>query len=57
MADKKNKKTYKQKQNAICVTLYDASGEVLSPIAQQEAEDCLLQVAIEHKLLLNIATT
>lgn len=53
---KKQRLTFRPKKNAVHVTLYDPSGETLSPEAQQEAEDCLLEVAVNHKLLLNIAT-
>ena len=51
------RKPYKQKHNAIHITLYDPAGEVLSPVAKEEAENCCLEVAINHKLILNIAET
>ena len=49
--------TYQQKQNAVCIVLYDQTGETLSPVAQQEAENAILAVAMKHNLLLSIATT
>jgi hypothetical protein len=59
MAAKKKEKsqTYQQKKNAVCIVLYDQTGEVLSPVAQREAEDAMLEVAMNHNLLLSIATT
>lgn len=49
--------TYQQKKNAVCIVLYDQTGETLSPAAQWEAEDAILKVAMKHNLLLSIATT
>ncbi len=49
--------TYQQKQNAVCIVLYDQTGETLSPVAQQEAENAILAVAMKNNLLLSIATT
>jgi hypothetical protein len=49
--------TYQQKKNAVCIVLYDQTGETLSPAAQREAEDAILEVAMNHNLLLSIATT
>jgi hypothetical protein len=49
--------TYQQKKNAVCIVLYDQTGELLSPDAQQEAEDAMLEVAMNHNLLISIATT
>jgi hypothetical protein len=49
--------TYHQKKNAVCIVLYDQTGEILSPLAQREAEDAMLEVAMNHNLLLSIATT
>lgn len=55
---KKDKgQTYQQKKNAVCIVLYDQTGEILSPAAQHEAEDAMLEVAMNHNLLLSIATT
>lgn len=55
---KKSKgQTYQQKKNAVCIVLYDQTGETLSPAAQQEAEDAMLAVAMKHNILLSIATT
>lgn len=55
---KKSKgQTYQQKKNAVCVVLYDQTGETLSPVAQQEAEDAILAVAMKHNLLISISTT
>lgn len=48
--------TYQQKKNAVCIVLYDRTGETLSPVAQKEAEDAMLGVAMNHNLLLSIAT-
>jgi hypothetical protein len=58
MAAKKKEKsqTYQQKKNAVCIVLYDQTGETLSPDAQQEAEGAMLEVAMNHNLLLSIAT-
>lgn len=47
---------YQQKQNAVCIVLYEQTGETISPAAQREAEDAILDVAINHKLLLSIST-
>ena len=49
--------TYQQKKNAVCIVLYDQTGETLSPVAQREAEDAMLEVAMNNNLLLSIATT
>jgi hypothetical protein len=59
MAAKKreNGQTYQQKKNAVCIVLYDQTGETLSPAAQQEAEDAMLEVAMNHNILLSISTT
>lgn len=61
MADKTRKKSrkpvYRHKTNAVHITLYDLSGETLSPVARAEAEEALTQVAFEHNLVINIATT
>lgn len=55
---KKSKaQTYQHKKNAVCITLYDQTGETLSPVAQREAEDAMLEVAMNHNILLSIATT
>ena len=58
-ASKKKKQDtgYQQKQNAVCIVLYDQTGETLSPDAQREAEDAILGVAMSHNLLISIATT
>lgn len=59
MAAKKKEKaqTYQQKENAVCIVLYDQTGETLSPDAKQEAEDAIMGIAMKHNLLLSIATT
>jgi hypothetical protein len=50
--------TYQQKQNAVCITLYDTTGETLSPLAREEFEEDALRVAQQHpNVLLSIATT
>lgn len=48
---------YQHKKNAVCIVLYDQTGETLSPVAQQEAEDAMLAVAMKHNILLSISTT
>ncbi len=53
----KKSQTYQQKKNAVCIVLYDYCGETISPAAQHEAEDAMLEVAMNHNLLLSIATT
>jgi hypothetical protein len=53
----KKAKGYQQKRNAVCVVLYDQTGETLSPDAQAEAEDAILAVAMKHNLLISITTT
>jgi hypothetical protein len=59
MAAKKEKAmTYQQKKNAVCITLYDITGETLSPVAQEEFEEYALRVSIDHpNVLLSVATT
>lgn len=55
---KKQEQTYQQKQNAVCIVLYDTTGETLSPVAQEEFEKAALHVAAQHpNVLLSIATT
>jgi len=49
--------TYQQKKNAVCIVLYDQTGETIDPDAQRQAEDAMLEVAMNHNLLLSIATT
>lgn len=56
-AKKKQEQTYQQKKNAVCIVLYDRTGEILSPDARQEWEDATLEVAMRHNLLISIATT
>ncbi len=56
-AKKKQEPTYQQKQNAVCIVLYDQTGETISPDAQREWEDATLEVAMNHNLLISIATT
>jgi hypothetical protein len=53
----KKGQTYQQKKNAVCIVLYDQTGETLSPVAQREAEDAMLEVAMNHNILLSISTT
>jgi hypothetical protein len=54
---KKVKQGYQQKQNAVCIVLYDQTGETLDPVAKQEAEEAVTQVAFNHNLLVSITTT
>lgn len=54
---KAKEQTYQQKQNAVCIVLYDQTGETISPDAQREWEDATLEVAMNHNLLISIATT
>lgn len=54
---KKSEQTYQQKKNAVCIVLYDQTGETISPDAQREWEDATLEVAMNHNLLIGIATT
>ena len=54
---RQSKQTYQQKENAVCIVLYDQTGETLSPDAKYEAEDAMLKVAMNHNLLLSIATS
>jgi hypothetical protein len=49
--------TYQQKESAVCIVLYDQTGETLSPDAKHEAEDAMLEVAMNHNLLLSISTS
>lgn len=61
IADKSSKskkvKGYQQRRNAVCVVLYDQTGETLSPDAQAEAEGAILAVAMKHNLLISITMT
>ena len=54
---KAKEQTYQQKQNAVCIVLYDQTGETISPDAQREWEDATLEVAMNHNLFISIATT
>jgi hypothetical protein len=53
----KKAQTYQQKKNAVCIVLYDQTGETISSDAQREWEDATLEVAMNHNLLISIATT
>lgn len=53
----RNQQVYRQKKNAVHVTLYDLHGEAIPPGVRREAEDALLQLALENQLVINIATT
>lgn len=53
---KAKEQTYQQKQNAVCIVLFDQTGETISPDAQREWEDATLEVAMNHNLLISIAT-
>lgn len=61
LADKQTKtskvKGYQHKNNAVCIVLYNQSGGPLSDLAQKEAEDAMLEVAMNHNLLLSITMT
>ena len=54
---KAKEQTDQQKQNAVCIVLFDQTGETISPDAQREWEDATLEVAMNHNLLISIATT
>jgi hypothetical protein len=58
-AKKKRKKDtgYQQKRNAVCIVLYDQTGETISPVAKQEAEEAITQVAFNHNCLVSITET
>jgi hypothetical protein len=56
-AKKSKEQTYQHKQNAVNITLYDLHGEALSESAKHEMENAALEVAMNHNLLLSIATT
>lgn len=60
MADKAKKRskfeqTYQHKAG-ICITLYDATGGPINPVAQEEFEEAALHIAQQHpNHLLSIA--
>ncbi len=55
---KKDEQTYQQKKNAVCIVLYDTTGETLSPVAREEFEEAALHVASNHpNVLLSISDT
>lgn len=55
---KKDEQTYQQKQNAVCITLYDTTGEIISPVAKEEFEEAALHIAGQHpNILISIAVT
>jgi hypothetical protein len=58
-AKKKRKKEsgYQQKHNAVCIVLFDQTGETLDPVAKQEAEEAITQVAFNHNCLVSITET
>jgi len=60
-AKKKRKKDsssgYQQKRNAVCIVLYDQTGETLDPVAKKEAEEAITQVAFNHNCLVSITET
>jgi hypothetical protein len=57
-AKKKDEQTYQQKKNAVCIVLYDTTGETLSPDARLEFEEAAFNVASQHpNVLLSISDT
>lgn len=54
----KKEQTYQQKKNAVCVVLYDITGETLDPEARLEFEGFAQEVAQRHpNVLLSVVTT
>lgn len=54
---RRNQQTYRHKTNAVHVTVYDPHGETIPASIRHEAEQAVLDIALAHKLLINIATT
>ena len=54
---KKNTKTYKHKDNAVCFTIYSLKGETIPTKAKEEIEELTSMLAIKHGLVVNVATT
>jgi phosphoribosylformylglycinamidine (FGAM) synthase PurS component len=49
--------TYKYHINAICISVYDPQGQTIPSKVRKELEDSVLQVALDNKLLIGVATT
>ena len=54
---RKREPAYQQKRNAVCIVLFDQTGETLDPVAKQEAEEAITQVAFNHNCLVSITET
>lgn len=54
---RKPQQTYRHKPNAVCVTYYNQHGEVIPTDVRKALEQGMLDIASEHNLLINIATT
>lgn len=48
---------YKHRTNAVHITVHSPTGETVPAAVRKEIEDSVWKVALEHKLLINIALT
>ena len=49
--------TYQHKKNAVCVTVFNPTGETIPAEVRKEIEESVWKVAASNKLLINIALT
>jgi hypothetical protein len=54
---RRSQQTYRHKTNAVHVTIYDPHGETVPASVRHQAEQAVLDIALAHNLLINIATT
>lgn len=47
--------TYQHKKNAVCVTVFNPTGDTIPADVRKEIEESVWKVAAENKLLINIA--
>jgi hypothetical protein len=51
----RKRQVYVYHKNAVCVSVYDPSGGTIPQEARREVEDSILETALKHRLLINIA--
>ena len=52
---KPDRHTYKDYDNALCLTMHTLDGSELTPEAQREAENAILAIAVKYGYVINIA--
>lgn len=57
MGERKNKKTYVPRTNAVCVTIYNPHGEPIPAEVATACVDAIQSLIHEHRLLVGVATT